>query len=116
MLAALQCSNVEIAAFFGCDEGTIRKRFSEELTKGRQNGKISLRRKQWEAAKNGNVTMLIWLGKQWLGQSDKQDIAGETESETALVKTADAGASGMLATTVVSRREHGTCFHFWTNR
>ena len=69
-LAMMQCTNVEIAAFFDCDEGTIRKRFSDELTKGRESGKISLRRMQWKSCENGNVTMQIWLGKQYLGQTD----------------------------------------------
>jgi hypothetical protein len=69
-LAMLQCTNVEIASFFNCDEGTIRKRFSDELRKGRESGKISLRRMQWKSCENGNVTMQIWLGKQYLGQSD----------------------------------------------
>jgi len=76
-LAQLHCTNVEIAAFFGCDEGTIRKRFSEELAKGRGTGKISLRRSQWKAAENGNVTMLIWLGKQILGQKDRPEFTDD---------------------------------------
>ncbi len=29
---------------------------------------------QWKAAKAGNVTMQIWLGKQLLGQKDKSDV------------------------------------------
>jgi hypothetical protein len=36
--------------------------------------KISLRRQQIETAKKGNVSMLIWLGKQLLDQSDKRVI------------------------------------------
>ena len=31
---------------------------------------MGLRRKQWETAAKGNATMLIWLGKQWVNQSD----------------------------------------------
>ena len=30
---------------------------------------------QWKAAERGNTSMLIWLGKQILGQSDKQEIS-----------------------------------------
>jgi hypothetical protein len=66
--------NTEIAAFFGVDESTIRKRYSEILTKGREMGKGKLRDQQLKAALNGNSTMLVWLGKQYLGQSDKQEI------------------------------------------
>ena len=72
-LAMMQCPTTEIAAFFDCDEGTIRKRFSEIVAKGREAGKISLRRKQFDVAMSGNVSMLIWLGKQYLGQTDKQE-------------------------------------------
>lgn len=32
--------------------------------------KPTLRRLQWNAAESGNVSMLIWLGKQYLGQAD----------------------------------------------
>jgi hypothetical protein len=34
---------------------------------------MSLRRLQAKKAAEGNVTMLIWLGKQYLGQSDRQE-------------------------------------------
>ena len=73
-LAGLGCTNIEIASFFGCDESLIRKSYSENLVKGRENGKIRLRQWQMKAAQKGNVAMLIWLGKQMLGQSDKQEI------------------------------------------
>jgi hypothetical protein len=33
--------------------------------------KISIRRQQLKLAEAGNATMLIWLGKQVLGQRDK---------------------------------------------
>ena len=32
--------------------------------------KLELRKKQWEVAMEGDVRMLIWLGKQVLGQKD----------------------------------------------
>jgi hypothetical protein len=85
-LAAMQCTNVEIAAFFNCDEGTIRKRFSDVLSKGRETGKISLRRMQWQSAEKGNTSMLIWLGKQYLGQSDKKDLDPESNLADMLSK------------------------------
>ena len=73
-LASFGCTNSEIASFFGCDESLIRKSYSENLVKGRDSGKIRLRQYQWAAAKKGNVAMLIWLGKQILGQADKHDV------------------------------------------
>ena len=73
-LASFGCTNTEVASFFGCDESLIRKSYSEFLTKGREKGKIRLRQMQWRAADNGNVSMLIWLGKQLLNQKDRQEI------------------------------------------
>jgi hypothetical protein len=73
-LASIGCSNSEIAAFFECSKDTIEGRFSAELHKGRENGKTRLRRWQLQSAEKGNVAMLIWLGKQMLGQKDKQEI------------------------------------------
>ena len=72
-LASFGCTNVEIASVFDCDESTISKRFSRNLTKGRESGKIRLRQKQFDVAMKGNVSMLIWLGKQVLDQKDKQE-------------------------------------------
>lgn len=69
-LAQWGCKTEEIASWFGVSRDTIERRFAAELTKGRLLVKQSLRRWQLEAAKKGNVAMLIWLGKQMLGQTD----------------------------------------------
>ena len=73
-LASFGCTNTEIASYFGCSESTIRRSYNEYITKGRDKGKIRLRQLQFRAAEKGNVSMLIWLGKQVLGQTDKQEI------------------------------------------
>lgn len=70
-LAAIGCTDKEIGEIVGCSHDTLTRRFRDELDAGRANGRASLRRKQWEIALGGNVTMLIWLGKQYLEQSDK---------------------------------------------
>jgi len=44
-------------------------------------GKMSIRRLQFEKAKEGNTTMLIWLGKQYLGQTDKADFQMTEETK-----------------------------------
>jgi len=69
-LARYGCSNKEIAEFYGCHESLISKSYSRFITKGRAEGKTNLRKWQYHVAKKGNVTMLIWLGKQVLGQSE----------------------------------------------
>jgi hypothetical protein len=71
-LARLHCTMLEMASFFGCHIDTLRDNFSNEIDKGRAEGNISLRRKQWQmAVEKGNVVMLIWLGKQMLGQANE---------------------------------------------
>ena len=73
-LASFGCTNIEIGSFFGCSPDLLEKSYSEFLTKGRDKGKIRLRKLQWKAAEAGSHTMLIWLGKQMLGQTDKQEF------------------------------------------
>ena len=73
-LAGYGCTNIEIADFFGCSSDLIEKSYSEFLRKGRANLKKRLRKAQLDTALSGNSTMLIWLGKQMLGQVDKQEI------------------------------------------
>jgi len=71
-LARLHCTMNEMASFFNCHIDTLRDNFSNEIDKGRSEGNISLRRKQWQmAVEKGNVVMLIWLGKQMLGQRNE---------------------------------------------
>ena len=73
-LASFGCTNIEIGSYFGCSPDLLEKSYSEFLTKGRDKGKIRLRQLQWKAAEAGSHTMLIWLGKQILNQSDKQEF------------------------------------------
>ena len=73
-LAGYGCTNTEIAGVYGCSSDLIDKSYSEFLTKGRANLKKRLRKAQLDSALSGNSTMLIWLGKQMLGQVDKQEI------------------------------------------
>jgi hypothetical protein len=69
-LAQIGCKDIEISDWFGIDSNTLRYNFSAELTKGRLALNQSLRRAQISLALSGNATMLIFLGKQYLGQSD----------------------------------------------
>lgn len=72
-LARLHCTMQEMADFFGCHRDTLHNNFSAEITKGRSEGNISLRRKQWQiAVEKGNPVLLIWLGKQMLGQVNER--------------------------------------------
>ena len=73
-LASYGMTNVQIADFFGCSKQLITTNYCTFVAKGRLETISNLRQKQIEVAMTGNVTMLIWLGKQWLGQSEKAEI------------------------------------------
>lgn len=81
-LASYQCTNAEIADFVGLTEKVLVTHFQAELLRGRNRGKAGLRRLQWEAARKGNPAILIWLGKQYLGQVDEPEPGGaENDAE-----------------------------------
>jgi hypothetical protein len=69
-LAALHCTIKEIAEWFKTTEKTISYHFADIITKAKLETKNSLRRTQLRVAMSGNVPMLIFLGKNMLGQSD----------------------------------------------
>ena len=83
----IQCTRDEICDILGMSDTTLNRRIKEQGIEGVDNfealykkhqgeGKASLRRAQWKAAQDGNPTMLVWLGKQMLGQKDKQELSG----------------------------------------
>lgn len=84
-LCRMQATGKEIMSFFEADKVVIDKyckrtyqrtfeKTKEMLSDG---GKMSLRRKQMGVALDGNVTMLIWLGKQYLDQKDSPVVFTE---------------------------------------
>ena len=87
-LCGLQCTLAEIADFFHCSEDTIERwckrtyneKFAEVFKKHSGKGKISLRRAQFRLAEK-NASMAIWLGKQYLGQSDAPRVYSENARE-----------------------------------
>jgi len=76
-LGAIQCTYDEMAAVLNCHPDTINNRMKEDIAfstaykKGIEGGKQSVKRKQYQMALAGDRTMLIWWGKQHLGQTDK---------------------------------------------
>lgn len=70
-LAALGCRDNEIANFFGIKEDTLRYNFTDNLIKGREELKITLRRAMLNnACKNMNAAVQIFLAKNILGMAD----------------------------------------------
>ena len=80
-LAEFGCTTLEIAKFFKCDESTVRKNYKEELLAGRVKMKIKLRQIQFKLAET-NAAMSIFLGKNYLAQTDRQsiDLTGNLET------------------------------------
>lgn len=69
-LAAIGCTNAEIAAFFNIKTDTLARNFASELAKGREYTKTRLRMNMFKAADNLNPAILIFLAKNILGMSD----------------------------------------------
>lgn len=73
-LASIMCTGEEMAHILGVSVDTLERRYADVIKEAKSTGKMSLRRWQWEACKKGNPALLIWMGKQHLGQSDKQEV------------------------------------------
>ncbi len=71
-------SQKKIAASIGVDEDTLRARvvdrygmeYSVFSAKLRSEGEVSIETKQYEKAMDGNIQMLLWLGKVRCGQRE----------------------------------------------
>lgn len=90
-LCIIQCTREEICAVLDVSDKTLDKwcketygdYFSVIFSQKRNGGKASLRRNQWKMAET-NPTMAIWLGKQYLGQRDKEkEEANKAEKDVA---------------------------------
>jgi hypothetical protein len=74
-LAALQCTDEEVAAWFGVSTRTIERRrkaaeFNDVMDRGKAKGRVSLRRSLWKLAHAGNPAANIFLSKNLLGYRD----------------------------------------------
>jgi len=69
-LSSIHCTMNEISSMVGVSVDTLENNYSDLIKEARDKGRASLRRMQYEAAQQGNTTMLVWLGKQLLGQKD----------------------------------------------
>ncbi len=79
-MGKLDCTHQELAALTGYTRQNIDllveedESFKNAFESGKSIGKLSLRRLQRRRAEDGHVSMLIFLGKQSLGQRDKQEV------------------------------------------
>ena len=73
-MAAIGCTQDEIGIILGFNARMFHGKRADvraAYQSGAAKMRASLRRLQWSKAKDGNVTMMIWLGKQILGQKDR---------------------------------------------
>ncbi len=100
-LCAIQCTKSECCAVLECDDKTLEEwcrrtygvGFSEIFEEKREFGRVSLRRAQFRLAEK-NTAMAIFLGKNWLGQSDHVTVTDTTAIERldAILKETKAAA------------------------
>ena len=77
-LARLHCTYKEMAEFFGINVETLKYNFSDIIAKGKSETKQALRKAQIKLALSGNATMLIWLGKNILEQSENPQATSDS--------------------------------------
>jgi len=78
-LARLWCEYGEMATILGINVETLKYNFMDQIQKGRSETKQALRKAQIKSALGGNTTMMIWLGKNILGQSDQPISADQNQ-------------------------------------
>jgi len=90
-LCRIQCTKREICGVLNVSDRTLMRwvkrnyggaTFDAVHEKHSDVGKMSLRRAQIKLAEAGNATMLIWLGKQLLGQKDLSHLEHTIEART----------------------------------
>src|SRR5260370_30639997 len=74
-LCVMQCTDEEVAAFFGVSTRAIERRrrvkkFSDIMDRGKAKGRLSVRRHLFRLAGAGNVAAAIFLSKNLLGYKD----------------------------------------------
>jgi len=74
-LASFSLTIKDMAKILQCSVSHLNNNYLDVINEGRANLRTSILRKQYEVGiTDGNVTMLIWMGKQHLGQADKKTV------------------------------------------
>lgn len=91
------CDGTEVAATLGIHPDTLyntcerdhKTGFSAYSATKRASGDRLLKVKQFEIAMTGDRTMLVWLGKQRLGQSEKSEFKGDQTNRNVVADMTD---------------------------
>lgn len=99
-LCKMQATEEEIAACLKCHVDTLCKwckrtytdedgnplTFQQVYKQLRKCGQISLRRSQWKLVQEGNPTMQIWYGRNYLGQTENPIVKTDDDNIVITVK------------------------------
>ncbi|HCW08692.1 MAG TPA: hypothetical protein DGG95_15140 [Cytophagales bacterium] len=85
-LAMMQCSQEEIAAFFGVSVDTIYRRFADTLKRGSALGRMSMKRQLYKKVQDGELGAIVWWGKNFAGMSDKVEQKVQSRQEQIVYK------------------------------
>lgn len=77
-MAQIGVPDADIARIIGVDLELLQAEAADALRLGKDLGRVELRARQYAAAMQGDKNLLVWLGKQTLGQADKvsQEVSG----------------------------------------
>lgn len=75
LLAQLYATDTEIAISLGVSRNSVKrvkkkKAYQEAIERGKVRAALGVRKAQFDAVLAGDRTMLVWMGKQILGQSE----------------------------------------------
>jgi hypothetical protein len=92
-LARIQCTHADAADCLGASRQAFAQflarseKAAEAWDRGTGEGRMSLRRLQWQTAQKSAV-MQIWLGKHWLGQTDRMERSDKLDANISSVSVA----------------------------
>lgn len=84
-LASYGCTQEEVADFFDTSRSVITARFGQAFKLGAATVRKNIRKWQIRRASKGSDTMLIHLGKQYCGQSDKAEVKTDGQASILIV-------------------------------
>jgi len=80
LLVKIGCTMDEIAEVLKVAKDTIERNYMPVVVAARKERNVAIRRKQYQLAMDGDRTMLVWLGKQWLGQTDQLQLGNNPDN------------------------------------
>jgi hypothetical protein len=80
LLVKIGCTMDEIVEVLKVSKDTIERRYMADVYAARKERNVVIRRKQYQLAMEGDRTMLVWLGKQWLGQTDQLQLGNNPDN------------------------------------